>query len=241
MRFSFYATLVAALLFFSFTLTLQNRYTPPVFPGGTKALNSYFVRYADYPAEERETGVNGDCEAMIYISKSGQVKFVNVTGTHRNFNREAKRVLSLMPDWKPAKRGGVEIDTFVVRKIMFSLEKSRAANDSNVTELMLYAQPVTMEKDKEFYIKLAQKDLERIKRAPVYDQAVQALRDSQYVDAVHLFNKVQMMGETGRDLYFNKGIAYYQLEEVDSACACWKTAARLGDEEAVKVYNQKCR
>jgi hypothetical protein len=220
---------------------IQPGYVPPAYPGGAKALSNYFVRYADYPSDELALNVSGECLATIYINKSGKVKFVHAIGEHRNFNQEAKRVLTLMPDWRPAKKNGVPIDTFITRKFFFSLEHERAKGDTTVTELVAFFQPATDKKEAARLEKLAKMDLERLQRAPLFDKAVQALRDSQYVDAVHLFNKLQLLGENGQDMYFNKGIAYFRLDELDSACACWQTAARLGDKEALKVFQLKCK
>lgn len=74
-----------------------------------------------------------------------------------------------------------------------------------------------------------------------YSLAVVKLEGQEYESAIALFNELEQEGmQKVSDLYFFRAEAYYQIEDKNKACMDYKTAAALGDEEALEIYDQFC-
>jgi protein TonB len=76
----------------------------PEFPGGIEKMYEFITGKLKYPQQEKENGVSGMVYLSFTVDKSGKIKDVVVERGVKygpNLEKEAKRVLSLMPDWKP--------------------------------------------------------------------------------------------------------------------------------------------
>ncbi len=77
----------------------------PEFPGGEKALLKYLAHSVKYPAIAQENGIYGKVYLSFVIGKTGAVRDVKILrGVDPSLDREAVRVVSSMPDWKPGKQ-----------------------------------------------------------------------------------------------------------------------------------------
>ena len=73
------------------------------FPGGRKAMISFFENNIIYPPSAIKDSISGKVRLGFTIEKSGKVKDVRVLkGVRQDLDMEALRVLKLMPIWKPA-------------------------------------------------------------------------------------------------------------------------------------------
>lgn len=76
----------------------------PEFPGGDAALGEYMQKNLHYPASDREIGLQGKVYVTFVIEKDGAVSQVRLQrGIGGQCDREALRVVSNMPNWKPGK------------------------------------------------------------------------------------------------------------------------------------------
>lgn len=82
---------------------LQNK---PEFPGGDRALLKFLSSSVKYPVMAQENGIQGTVYLSFVIGKTGKVSDVRVVrGVDASIDKEAIRVVSGMPDWKPGKQG----------------------------------------------------------------------------------------------------------------------------------------
>ena len=73
------------------------------FPGGRKAMLSFFENNIVYPPSAIKDSISGKVRLAFTIDKNGKVKEVRVLkGIRADLNAEAIRVLKLMPVWKPS-------------------------------------------------------------------------------------------------------------------------------------------
>ncbi len=77
----------------------------PEFPGGNRALMRYLAKSVKYPVIAQENGIQGKVYLSFVIGKTGKVRDVKILrGVDPALNKEAIRVVSSMPDWKPGKQ-----------------------------------------------------------------------------------------------------------------------------------------
>lgn len=94
----------------------------PEFPGGMLGLQKYLAKSVNYPTIAQETGIQGTVYLTFIINKSGKVEQVKLLrGADPSLDKEALRVVSSMPDWKPGKQGGNPVKVSYQVPIKFSL------------------------------------------------------------------------------------------------------------------------
>lgn len=81
----------------------------PVYPGGMGAFAAFLRDNIQFPQTAIEMGISGKCLVGFVVNKNGEVSDVKtlrgVTGCPE-CDREAERVVRLMPRWTPGKVGG---------------------------------------------------------------------------------------------------------------------------------------
>ena len=79
----------------------------PEFPGGTAALLDYLRKNIKYPAICRENNIQGRVLVTFIVNKDGAIVEPEVVkSVHPQLDREALRVISSMPNWKPGSQRG---------------------------------------------------------------------------------------------------------------------------------------
>jgi TonB family protein len=75
-----------------------------------------------YPAVARKANVEGNVVAKFQITKTGKIKDVKIVKSlSPETDAEAKRVISLMPDWEPGKQNNQPVNVEYTLPIRFSL------------------------------------------------------------------------------------------------------------------------
>lgn len=79
----------------------------PTYPGGKEAMYKYLSTNIKYPEEARKNGISGIVYITYVVEKSGKITNIRVLrGVNEELDKEAVRVVSEMPDWKPGKEKG---------------------------------------------------------------------------------------------------------------------------------------
>ena len=79
----------------------------PQFPGGLEAFFSFLSKNARYPANMRENGIQGKVIISFVVETDGSLSNVHVTRSVADeLDREALRVISASPRWKPGIQNG---------------------------------------------------------------------------------------------------------------------------------------
>jgi len=75
----------------------------PEFPGGEIELMNFLRNNLQYPKECKEKGIQGRVIVRFIINESGKIicQYV-LKSVHPALDKEALRVVKLLPDWKPA-------------------------------------------------------------------------------------------------------------------------------------------
>ena len=81
----------------------------PEYPGGTKALYDFIKTNIKYPSVITEKGINGTCYVRYTVDIDGSIKNVQILKGVKDCtecDEEAKRIISIMPNWIPGKING---------------------------------------------------------------------------------------------------------------------------------------
>ena len=81
----------------------------PSFKGGEAAMMKFIQKNVKYPVAERNAGISGTCYVTFVVEKSGSISNVRIlrgVSGGKGCDKEAVRVVSKMPKWKPGKQNG---------------------------------------------------------------------------------------------------------------------------------------
>ena len=94
----------------------------PEFPGGMKAMMQFIFSNVKYPAISQENGTQGRVITQFTVGKDGSITDAKVLRSVDPYlDKEALRVISAMPKWKPGKQGGKVVATRFTMPIDFRL------------------------------------------------------------------------------------------------------------------------
>ncbi len=94
----------------------------PEFPGGDAALRSYINQHVVYPEIAKENGIQGRVFVQFVVNQKGEVEQVKVVrGVDPALDKEAVRVISSLPKWKPGSQRGKPVKVSYTVPINFQL------------------------------------------------------------------------------------------------------------------------
>lgn len=94
----------------------------PEFPGGMTAFMQWLTKNLKYPPLAQKNKIQGKVLVSFIIEKDGNVGNLKlVKGQHTYLDREAMRVMRMMPKWKPGKEDDQPCRTMICIPIVFSL------------------------------------------------------------------------------------------------------------------------
>jgi len=94
----------------------------PQYPGGAVEFMKWLTKTLQYPDAARRKKTQGKVVAVFYVEKDGSITGINVTQSlSPECDREALRVLRMMPNWKPGIQHDRPCRTKVCIPIVFKL------------------------------------------------------------------------------------------------------------------------
>ncbi len=95
----------------------------PEFPGGMGALMKFLGSNIKYPTIAQENGVQGRVIVQFVVIKDGSIVDAKVMRSVDPYlDKEALRVVSSMPKWKPGKQRGKAVRCRYTVPVMFRLQ-----------------------------------------------------------------------------------------------------------------------
>ena len=93
------------------------------FPGGLEELGKYLAKSIKYPQQARETGTKGKVILTFVVERDGSITDIKVLrDIGSGCGEEAKRVVSEMPKWQPAKQRGKAVRQQFNLPVTFNLQ-----------------------------------------------------------------------------------------------------------------------
>ena len=95
----------------------------PEFPGGMGECMKFLGKNIKYPQISQENGVQGRVIIQFVVNRDGSIVDAQVArGVDPYLDKEALRVVGLMPKWKPGKQRGKEVRVKYTLPVMFRLQ-----------------------------------------------------------------------------------------------------------------------
>lgn len=95
----------------------------PVYPGGPNALLTYIAEHTNYPEVAKENNIQGKVIVRFCVTAKGGVSQVSILkGVDPELDKEAIRVVSALPPFKPGKQGGKPVPVWYMVPIAFTLK-----------------------------------------------------------------------------------------------------------------------
>ena len=95
----------------------------PAFPGGEVALMRFLSDNMKYPKVARESGIQGRVVVQFVVGSDGSICNAKVIRSIDPYlDKEALRVVSVMPRWKPGMQKGKPVSVQYTMPLMFRLE-----------------------------------------------------------------------------------------------------------------------
>ena len=95
----------------------------PYYEGGEEAMMRFIQRKIRYPRVPKELGIDGTVYVRFIVRGDGTVSDVEILrGVHRDYDREAIRVISMLPAWKGGSHNGRPVSVRMVLPIKFNLK-----------------------------------------------------------------------------------------------------------------------
>ncbi len=95
----------------------------PMFPGGDVALLKYISEHTQYPEIAKENNIQGKVIVRFCVTAKGGVSQVSVLkGVDPELDKEAMRVVTTLPPFKPGKQGGKPVPVWYMVPINFTLK-----------------------------------------------------------------------------------------------------------------------
>ncbi len=92
----------------------------PCFAKEEITLMNFINRERRYPAEAYSRGVQGRVTCSFVVNTDGSVSHLKVLkGVEPSLNREALRILSTMPEWRPGRIAGQKVPVRVICAVPF--------------------------------------------------------------------------------------------------------------------------
>jgi len=96
----------------------------PEFPGGRSAMMKFLSEHLVYPQIAIAENKSGKCYLQFVVEKDGSITNVVVkkgVPDCPECDKEAVRVVKLMPNWSPAKSDGKAVRTYFMLPVVFKL------------------------------------------------------------------------------------------------------------------------
>ena len=132
----------------------------PEFPGGMKAMMQFIFSNVKYPAISQENGTQGRVITQFTVGKDGSITDAKVLRSVDPYlDKEALRVISAMPKWKPGKQGGKVVATRFTMPIDFRLPSDESEERPVISAITLKVDGAVPEKPT---LKIGDKEVSKI-------------------------------------------------------------------------------
>ncbi len=98
----------------------------PAYPGGTDAMIAFLSSNIKYPSIAVENHIEGRVVVQFVVEKDGEITNVKVVkSVDPSLDKEAIRVISMMPKWRPGMQGEKAVRVTLTMPVSFKLPKQQ--------------------------------------------------------------------------------------------------------------------
>ena len=94
----------------------------PMFPGGDIELLKYISEHTNYPEIAKENNIQGRVIIRFCVTAQGGVSQVSILqGVDPDLDKEAMRVVNVLPAFKPGRQGGKAVPVWYMVPVTFAI------------------------------------------------------------------------------------------------------------------------
>lgn len=195
----------------SYNVSDESLFKDPEYPGGREAMKAFIKKNVHYPSDAKSIGIVGNVQCKVTISKDGSIGIVKVV------------------------RGiGAGCDEEAV-KVLKKLPSWKPATrrGKKIAYTVLIEVPFG---DRRAII------AQEIKTNYIFNQGIDLQKQKDYWGAVEKFSDaIAMSPYIDCDAYYNRGVAYYYLEDLENACMDWEKGLKYEHDMSIRMYDKYCR
>jgi periplasmic protein TonB len=95
----------------------------PKYEGGLEAMMKFIQKKIRYPRVPQQLGIQGTVYVRFVVNGDGSISDVEVVrGVHPDYDKEAMRVISMLPSWKGGSHHGRPVKVRMVIPLKFNLQ-----------------------------------------------------------------------------------------------------------------------
>jgi protein TonB len=95
----------------------------PNYEGGLKAMMKFIQKNMKYPNHAKQIGMEGKVFVKFVVNYEGKVVGVGIIkGISEDYDKEAARVIAMMPNWNPGMQNKMPVSGRMILPINFKLE-----------------------------------------------------------------------------------------------------------------------
>jgi TonB family protein len=95
----------------------------PCFPGGHRVMYEFIEENMHYPKKCVEKSIQGRVIITFVVERSGKLSNIRVArGVHPALDKEAIRIVKLMPRWIPGRQNGIPLRVKYIIPVTFRLK-----------------------------------------------------------------------------------------------------------------------
>lgn len=211
---------------------------PASFKGGDEALYLYIGKNLRTPMKAKQNMVNGVVKVLFVIDSLGKVKNPKVTvGLGYGCDEAAIELVESMPDWNPATKAGIPVNSAQVLPIRFMcIETPPVTFESVYGNTSPFTQSFLDSLKKEALLKAEEKNNNFIRTEEV--KVGESITDPK---ENLKFWKTKYRGDPTNPFYHLQiGKAQLKLNKPSAACTSFTKAVDLGSDEAKKYLEENC-
>jgi TonB family protein len=93
----------------------------PIFAQGKMSLTDFLKIYEQYPDQAKEKNISGTVEVAMIVSSNGEILSSSISrGVEESLDKEALRLVDLMPEFSPAEFNGKPVNSKIKIDIPFN-------------------------------------------------------------------------------------------------------------------------
>lgn len=105
----------------------------PAYPTGSDEMMKFIEKFLIYPKDALKKKIEGRVVVQFIVSKKGNIQSIKVVrGLSPSCDKEAVRIISIMPKWSPGEVDGKVADLKYTLPILFSFSKSEETSHISV-------------------------------------------------------------------------------------------------------------
>lgn len=188
----------------------------PIFPGGEKAMKEYLLKNIQYPRIEKEFRISGMVFMTFVVQKDGSILGIRCLKPIKGapaLNKEAIRVITAMPKWKPGVQNKKAVNVQYVLPIKFFLENNDPFTDEEI-------------------LAIANNH---------YKKGIAFAEEKKYKDALEEFDYTIFCLPSDINTLYQRGIAFHNLKKDKEACDEWNKVKFLENNIADEMLKKYCK